>query len=312
MSQITISAVAAKVCLTVQLRKEKKEKKRTYHWLLHKTRRNWHFKKSCWSNALVFITESLSKHYRSAKSYGNSSVVNKDSKWVISVGENIFVNVMYATQDEALSGAHTQLYGWTPANFPQSHTSAMTSGCEVKGELGRGGLCQCQRRNNRVTAVISQLDPVSHSTCPQKLHQHMHQAEGTKPGTFRAIKHKHQHPNTPWRLDSMDNWSPPDDVQSVYAWTVTRLLPVQDQDHLFAASSSIHYALGPNKLPWWITTFFWTCKLPTDQREGAVIMREIWHSRVGCALFNAAVNLTALSNKVIFLSAVIEPKCYAG
>lgn len=35
--------------------------------------------KSCWNNALVFITGSLSKHYRSAKSYGNSSVV-KDTK----------------------------------------------------------------------------------------------------------------------------------------------------------------------------------------------------------------------------------------
>lgn len=46
-SQITISAVAAKVCtteagFTVRLRKEKIC---TYHWPLHKIRRNWHFKR---------------------------------------------------------------------------------------------------------------------------------------------------------------------------------------------------------------------------------------------------------------------------
>jgi len=41
-------------------------------------------------------------------------------------------------QDEALSGAPTQLYGWTTANFPKSQAFAKTSGCEVKGELGGG------------------------------------------------------------------------------------------------------------------------------------------------------------------------------
>jgi len=57
-SQITISAMAAKVCtteagLTVRLRKEKT---RTYHWLLHKKKQEIGILKSCWSNALAFIT----------------------------------------------------------------------------------------------------------------------------------------------------------------------------------------------------------------------------------------------------------------
>lgn len=179
------------------------------------------------------------------------------------------------------------------------------------GGGGGGGLCQCQRRNNRVTAAISQLDPVSYSTCPKKLQQHMHQAEGKKPDTSRVIKSKHQHSYAAWWLDPLDNQSP---WWCAISSRMSSHSPASYPRSRLPFCSIIVYSLRirahvyPIKPLWWITTFFWTCKLPADQREGAVIMREIWHSRVGCALFYTAVNSTASSNKVVLLSVAVKPK----
>lgn len=222
------------------------------------------------------------------------------------------MNLTYVTQDEA----HTQLYGWTSANFPQSWT-AMASGYEVKGELRRvvvvvgGGSLSMSKENNRVTAAISQLDPVNYSTCPQKLQQHMHQAEGKKPDTLRVIKSKHQHSYAAWWLDPLDNQSP---WWCAISSRMSSHTPASYPRSRLLFCSIIVYSLRIRahvytiKPLWWITTFFWTCKLPADQREGAVIMREIWHSRVGCALLYTAVNSMASSNKVVLLSVAVKPK----
>lgn len=127
----------------------------------------------------------------------------------------------------------------------------------------------------------------------------------------RVIKSKHQHSYAAWWLDPLDNQSP---WWCAISSRMSSHSPASYPRSRLPFCSIIVYSLRirahvyPIKPLWWITTFFWTCKLPADQREGAVIMREIWHSRVGCALFYTAVNSTASSNKVVLRSVAVKPK----
>lgn len=77
----------------------------------------------------------------------------------------------------------------------------------------------------------------------------MHQAERKKPDTLSVIKRINI--SIHMRRDGLTRWitEAPDDVLSAHARAVTRLNPIQDQDYLFAASLSIHYALGPMFTP---------------------------------------------------------------